>query len=74
MRSSPRKKAHQSGFPQIWQGLRRLTRPKMVEVDVGMAWLPTASFQSGQTSSGKSGSSGVEDLEKSLITGPKAQI
>jgi hypothetical protein len=37
MRSSPRKKAHQSGFPQIRQGLRRLTRPKMVEVDSGMA-------------------------------------
>jgi hypothetical protein len=37
MRSSPRKKAHQSAFPQIRQGLRRLTRPKMVEVDSGMA-------------------------------------
>jgi hypothetical protein len=34
----------QSGFPQIRQGLRRLTRPKMVEVDVGMASMPTALF------------------------------
>jgi hypothetical protein len=44
MRSSHRKKAHQSGFPQIRQGLRRLTRPKMVEVVVGMALLPSASI------------------------------
>jgi hypothetical protein len=27
----------QSGFPQIRQGLRRLTRQKMFDVDVGMA-------------------------------------
>jgi hypothetical protein len=44
MRSSYRMKEHQSGFPQIRQGLRRLTRQKMFEADVGMAWLPTALF------------------------------
>jgi hypothetical protein len=36
MRSPSRVKAHQSGFPQIRQGLRRLTRPKTFEVDDGM--------------------------------------
>jgi hypothetical protein len=36
MRSPSRTKEHQSGFPQIRQGLRRLTRPKTFEVDVGM--------------------------------------
>src|SRR5215471_6268919 len=41
---SSRKKEHQSGFPHIKQGRRRLTRRKIVEVDVDMAWLPTASF------------------------------
>jgi hypothetical protein len=30
-------RTHQSGFPQIPGGLRRLTRPKTFEVDVGMA-------------------------------------
>jgi hypothetical protein len=44
MRSSPRTKAHQSGFPQTRQGLRRLTRQKMFEVEVGMASLPSAPF------------------------------
>jgi hypothetical protein len=38
-----RVKEHQSGFPQI-QGLRRLTRPKTFEVDVGMASLLAALF------------------------------
>src|SRR5262249_2904864 len=37
MRSPPRTKERQSCFPQILQGLRRLTRPKTFEVDVGMA-------------------------------------
>jgi hypothetical protein len=37
-------KEHQSGFPQIRQGLRRLTRQKMFEVDIGMALLPPARF------------------------------
>jgi hypothetical protein len=37
MRSPSRTNTHQSGFPQIRQGLRRLTRQKMFEVDVGMA-------------------------------------
>jgi hypothetical protein len=31
----------QSGFPQIQQGLRRLTRQKTFEVDVGMGSLQT---------------------------------
>ncbi|HEY8461369.1 MAG TPA: hypothetical protein VIM99_13360 [Blastocatellia bacterium] len=35
--SPSRTKEHQSGFPQILQGLRRLTRLKTFEVDVGMA-------------------------------------
>jgi hypothetical protein len=35
---------HQSGFPQIRQGLRRLTRQKTFESDVGMAQLPAAWF------------------------------
>jgi hypothetical protein len=39
-----RVKEHQSGFPQIRQGLRLLTRQKTLEVDVGMASLPAASF------------------------------
>jgi hypothetical protein len=39
-----RVKEHQSGFPQIRQGLRRLTRQKTFEVDVRMALLPAASF------------------------------
>jgi hypothetical protein len=37
IRSPSRTKERQSGFPQILQGLRRLTRPKTFEVDVGMA-------------------------------------
>src|SRR5215475_12965730 len=37
IRSPSRTKEHQSGFPQILQGLRRLTRPKMFEVNVGIA-------------------------------------
>jgi hypothetical protein len=49
MRSSPRTKAHQSGFPHIRQGLRRLTRQKIVEVDVGMASLPAALFSDQET-------------------------
>jgi hypothetical protein len=44
MRSPLRVKEHQSGFPQIRQGLRRLTRPKTLEVAVGMASLPAALF------------------------------
>jgi hypothetical protein len=36
MRSPSRVKERQSGFPQILQGLRRLTWPKMFEFDVGM--------------------------------------
>src|SRR5215813_11372297 len=36
MRSPSRKYEHQSGFPQIRQGLRRLTRQKTFEVDDGM--------------------------------------
>jgi hypothetical protein len=44
MCSPSRVKEHQSGFPQIRQGLRLLTRQKMFEVDVGMAPLPAASF------------------------------
>jgi hypothetical protein len=44
MCSPSRVKEHQSGFPQIRQGLRRLTRQKTLEVDVGMASLPAASF------------------------------
>src|SRR5262245_21981583 len=36
MRSPSRTNTRQSGFPQIRQGLRRLTRPKTFEVDVGM--------------------------------------
>jgi hypothetical protein len=44
MRSSWRTKEHQSGFPHIRQGLRRLTRQKMFEVEVGMVWLPAARF------------------------------
>src|SRR5262249_60147704 len=36
MRSPSRKYEHQSGFPQIRQGLRRLTRQKTFEVDEGM--------------------------------------
>src|SRR6266542_1322123 len=50
MRSPLREYKHQSGFPQILQGLRRLTRQKMYEVDDGMASMPTASF-SGRRSS-----------------------
>src|SRR5262249_13698173 len=41
---SSRKKERQSGFPQIKQGRARLTRRKMVEVDIDLAWLPAASF------------------------------
>jgi hypothetical protein len=37
IRSPSRTNTHQSGFPQIRQGLRRLTRQKIFEVDVGMA-------------------------------------
>jgi hypothetical protein len=37
-------RTHQSGFPQIPQGLRRLTRPKTFEVDVGMVLLLAALF------------------------------
>jgi len=37
IRSPSRTKEHQSGFPQILQGLRRLTRPKTYDVDVSMA-------------------------------------
>src|SRR5215813_5878617 len=37
IRSPLRVKEHQSGFPQIRQGLRRLTRQKTFEADVGMA-------------------------------------
>jgi hypothetical protein len=44
MRSPSRTYEHQSGFPQIRQGLRRLTRQKTFEFDVGMAPLPAASF------------------------------
>src|SRR5215510_15338608 len=44
IRSPLRVKEHQSGFPQIWQGLRLLTRQKTFEVDVVMASLPAASF------------------------------
>jgi hypothetical protein len=44
MRSPLRTNEHQSGFPQIRQGLRRLTRQKMFEVDDGMASLPAALF------------------------------
>jgi hypothetical protein len=44
MRSPSRVKEHQSGFPQIRQGLRRLTQHKIFEVDVRMASLPAAPF------------------------------
>jgi hypothetical protein len=44
MCSPSRVKEHQSGFPQIRQGLRLLTRQKTLEVDVDMASLPAASF------------------------------
>src|SRR5262245_19504391 len=44
IRSPLRVKEHQSGFPQIRQGLRRLTRLKTFEFDVVMASLPAASF------------------------------
>jgi hypothetical protein len=44
MRSPSRTNTHQSGFPQIRQGLRLLTRPKTFEVDVGMASVPAALF------------------------------
>jgi hypothetical protein len=44
MRSPLRVKEHQSGFPQIRQGLRLLTRQKTLEVDVRMASLPAALF------------------------------
>jgi hypothetical protein len=44
MRSPSRTNTHQSGFPQIRQGLRLLTRQKTLEVDVGMASLPAALF------------------------------
>jgi hypothetical protein len=37
-------KEHQSGFPHIRQGLRRLTRQKMFEDNDGMASMPTALF------------------------------
>jgi hypothetical protein len=43
-RSPSRTYTHQSGFPQIRQGLRRLTRQKMFEVDVGMASVLAALF------------------------------
>src|SRR5262245_39819535 len=43
-RLSSRTKTHQSGFPQIRQGLRLLTRQKTFEVDVGMAPMSAASF------------------------------
>jgi hypothetical protein len=36
VRSPSRTNERQSGFPQILQDLRRLTRPKTFEVDVGM--------------------------------------
>jgi len=39
-----RVKEHQSGFPQIRQGLRRLTRPKTYEFDDSMASLLAALF------------------------------
>jgi hypothetical protein len=44
IRSPLRVKERQSGFPQIRQGLRRLTRQKAFEFDVGMAPLPAALF------------------------------
>jgi hypothetical protein len=43
-RLSSRTNTHQSGFPQIRQGLRLLTRQKTFEVDVRMASLPAALF------------------------------
>src|SRR6266545_6424762 len=50
MRSPSRTKEHQSGFPQSLQGLRRLTRPKTFEVDVGMARrCPPQYFRSKET-------------------------
>jgi hypothetical protein len=44
MRSPSWTNTHQSGFPQIRQGLRLLTRQKTFEIDVGMAPLPAALF------------------------------
>jgi hypothetical protein len=44
MRSPSRTNTHQSGFPQIRQGLRLLTRQKTFEVDVGIAPLHAAWF------------------------------
>ena len=44
MRSPSRTYERQSGFPQIRQGLRLLTRQKTFEFDVGMAPLPAALF------------------------------
>src|SRR5215813_10432 len=50
MRSPSRTNTHQSGFPQIRQGLRRLTRPKALEVDVGIATLQAALFSDRRSS------------------------